>query len=80
MLRAAGTSDIPGFRRLLIDNADHLRPWSPSAPKGSDPLSFVELTKAISRQRTSWREDRAYAFLMESLVDGQLIADWCFRM
>ncbi len=73
LLRPPGTSDIPAFRRLLIDNADHLRPWSPVAPSGSDPMSYVDLTKAVARQRSLWREDRSYAFLIESLHGSQLI-------
>lgn len=72
-LRAPRTSDIPGLRRLLAENAAHLRPWSPAAASGQDPLSLVEITRTITSQRRAWKEDRTYALLIESPVDGTLI-------
>ena len=73
ILRPPGTSDIPGFRRLLMNNFEHLRPWSPAAPKGSDPSSFVDLTRAITAQRSAWRDDRSYAFLIEQRGNSALL-------
>ena len=65
-LRAPRASDIPALRRLLRDNAGHLRPWSPVAAAGQDPLSIVALTRAITNQRSAWRADSAYTFLAET--------------
>ena len=65
-LRAPRASDIPALRRLLRDNASHLRPWSPVAAAGQDPLSIVALTRAITNQRSAWRADSAYTFLAET--------------
>jgi [ribosomal protein S5]-alanine N-acetyltransferase len=70
VLRPPRASDLPELRRLLSRNANHLRPWSPTAAKGTDPLSLVEMTRSISRQRKAWRDDRMYTLLMERKIDG----------
>jgi ribosomal-protein-alanine N-acetyltransferase len=44
-------------------NADHLRPWSPSPPPGTNPLGFTELGRSISRQRREWKTGTAYVFV-----------------
>jgi ribosomal-protein-alanine N-acetyltransferase len=72
-LRPPRTSDIPGLRRLLADNAAHLRPWSPAAASGQDPLSLVEITRTITSQRRAWKEDRTYALLIEAPETDALI-------
>jgi [ribosomal protein S5]-alanine N-acetyltransferase len=74
VLRPPRPSDIPALRRLLIENAEHLRPWSPAAAAGHDPLSLVEMTRSITRQRRLWREDRAYTLLIERREpEGRLV-------
>ena len=37
LLRAPRASDAAALRRLLVANADHLRPWSPAPSCGSPP-------------------------------------------
>ncbi|HEU4535216.1 MAG TPA: GNAT family protein, partial [Polyangiaceae bacterium] len=64
LLRPPRASDAAALRRLLVANAEHLRPWSPAPAAGADPLSLLELTRGLLRQRREWREDRTYAFVM----------------
>ena len=73
VLRAPRATDIPALRRLLSENGAHLRPWSPAAGAGHDPLSLVELTRSVTSQRRAWKEDRSYALLLESRSDGGLL-------
>jgi ribosomal-protein-alanine N-acetyltransferase len=68
VLRAARTTDIPELRRVLSANVEHLRPWTPAAAPGQDPLSLVEMTRSITRHRRAWRDDRSYALLIETLA------------
>jgi len=63
-LRPPRATDIGGLRSLLRANADHLRPWSPAPANGLDPLSLTELSRSIARQRSDWKRDVAYVFLM----------------
>jgi ribosomal-protein-alanine N-acetyltransferase len=65
VLRAPKATDLGALRRLLRRNAEHLRPWSPAPPRGSNPLSLTELSRAIARQRRDWKDDLAYVFLIE---------------
>jgi [ribosomal protein S5]-alanine N-acetyltransferase len=64
LLRPPRASDATALRRLLVANADHLRPWSPAPAAGADPLSLLELTRGLLRQRSEWRDDRTYAFVV----------------
>ncbi|HEU4410277.1 MAG TPA: GNAT family protein [Polyangiaceae bacterium] len=64
LLRPPRASDAAALRRLLVTNAEHLRPWSPAPAAGTDPLSLLELTRGLLRQRREWREDRTYAFVL----------------
>ena len=73
LLRAPRATDIPALRRLLSENGAHLRPWSPAAAAGYDPLSLVELTRSITSQRRAWKDDRSYALLLESRTSGELL-------
>jgi ribosomal-protein-alanine N-acetyltransferase len=72
LLRAPRASDATALRRLLVANADHLRPWSPAPSAGADPLSLIELTRGLLRQRREWREDRTYAFVLAARDDPSL--------
>jgi len=62
-LRAPRTIDIAELRSVLSRNADHLRPWSPSPPPGTNPLGFTELGRSIAKQRRDWKEGTAYVFV-----------------
>ncbi len=62
LLRAPRAIDIAELRSLLSRNADHLRPWSPSPPPGTNPLGFTELGRAIAKQRRDWKAGTAYVF------------------
>jgi [ribosomal protein S5]-alanine N-acetyltransferase len=62
-LRAPRAIDIAELRSVLGRNADHLRPWSPSPPPGTNPLGFTELGRSISRQRREWKAGTAYVFV-----------------
>ena len=53
---------------MLAANVEHLRPWTPAAAPGQDPLSLVEMTRSITRHRRAWRDDRSYALLLETLA------------
>jgi ribosomal-protein-alanine N-acetyltransferase len=63
-LRAPRTIDIAELRSVLNRNADHLRPWSPSPPPGTNPLGFTELGRAIAKQRRDWKAGAAYVFVV----------------
>jgi len=62
-LRAPRAIDIAELRSVLGRNADHLRPWSPSPPPGTNPLGFTELGRSIARQRREWKAGTAYVFV-----------------
>jgi ribosomal-protein-alanine N-acetyltransferase len=73
VLRPPRASDIPEMRALLRDNADHLRPWSPQPPRGTNPLSLTELSSGVASQRRDWRRDRGYALLITLRAPGDPI-------
>jgi ribosomal-protein-alanine N-acetyltransferase len=62
-LRAPRTIDIAELRSVLSRNADHLRPWSPSPPPGTNPLGFTELGRTIAKQRRDWKAGAGYVFV-----------------
>jgi len=62
-LRAPRAIDIAELRSLLSRNADHLRPWSPSPPPGTNPLGFTELGRTIAKQRRDWKAGAAFVFV-----------------
>lgn len=73
LLRAPRASDVPAFRRLLKENAEHLRPWSPAPADGSDALSLISLTQLVTSQRRAWREDRGYVMLVTDVTTGEIM-------
>src|SRR5262252_4345716 len=62
-LRAPRATDIAELRSLLIRNAAHLRPWSPSPPPGTNPVGFTELGRSIARHRRDWKSGTGYVFV-----------------
>jgi ribosomal-protein-alanine N-acetyltransferase len=66
LLRPPQPSDVPGVRRLLRRNAEHLRPWSPVPRAGEDPSSLTEISKSILRQRREWSKGEAFVFFIVS--------------
>jgi ribosomal-protein-alanine N-acetyltransferase len=62
-LRAPKAIDIPELRSLLIRNAAHLRPWSPSPPPGTNPVGFTELGRSIARHRRDWKAGTGFVFV-----------------
>jgi RimJ/RimL family protein N-acetyltransferase len=66
LLRPPQPSDVPGVRRLLRRNAEHLRPWSPVPRAGEDPSSLTEISKSILRQRREWSKGEAFVFFVVS--------------
>lgn len=64
---------MPALRRLLKENADHLRPWSPAPIQGSDQLSFISLTQLVTSQRRAWRDDRSYVLLVTDITSGDIV-------
>ena len=68
VLRAPKATDIAELRGLLIRNAEHLRPWSPSPPPGSNPAGFTELGRSIARHRRDWKAGAGYVFVMQLRV------------
>lgn len=65
VLRAPRATDIAELRSLLIRNAEHLRPWSPSPPPGTNPAGFTELGRSIARHRRDWKAGSGYVFVMQ---------------
>jgi [ribosomal protein S5]-alanine N-acetyltransferase len=65
VLRAPRATDIGELRALLIRNAEHLRPWSPSPPPGANPAGFTELGRSIARHRRDWKAGSGYVFVMQ---------------
>jgi ribosomal-protein-alanine N-acetyltransferase len=63
VLRAPKATDIPELRSLLIRNATHLRPWSPSPPPGTNPVGFTELGRSIARHRRDWKAGSGFVFV-----------------
>lgn len=63
VLRAPRAVDITELRSVLRRNSDHLRPWSPSPPPGTNPIGFTELGRAIAKQRRDWKAGSAYVFV-----------------
>jgi [ribosomal protein S5]-alanine N-acetyltransferase len=63
VLRAPRAIDIAELRSLLSRNAEHLRPWSPSPPPGTNPVGFTELGRAIAKQRRDWKAGAGYVFV-----------------
>jgi [ribosomal protein S5]-alanine N-acetyltransferase len=68
VLRAPKATDIAELRGLLIRNAEHLRPWSPSPPPGTNPAGFTELGRSIARHRRDWKAGSGYVFVMQLRV------------
>jgi ribosomal-protein-alanine N-acetyltransferase len=68
ILRAPRATDIAELRGLLIRNAEHLRPWSPSPPPGTNPAGFTELGRSIARHRRDWKAGSGYVFVMQLRV------------
>jgi [ribosomal protein S5]-alanine N-acetyltransferase len=70
LLRPPQPGDVPGVRRLLRRNAEHLRPWSPVPRTGEDPSSLTEISKSILRQRREWSKGEAFVFFIVPRADG----------
>ncbi|MCC6644878.1 MAG: GNAT family N-acetyltransferase [Polyangiaceae bacterium] len=70
LLRAPRTSDVPALGRALVENADHLRPWS---PESAQPPSLVSLTQQVTAQRRAWRDDRRYVLLVTDVTTGAVV-------
>jgi ribosomal-protein-alanine N-acetyltransferase len=64
-LRAPRATDIAELRSVLIRNSEHLRPWSPSPPPGTNPAGFTELGRSIARHRRDWKAGAGYVFVMQ---------------
>ena len=71
VLRAPRATDIAELRGLLIRNAEHLRPWSPSPPPGTNPAGFTELGRSIARHRRDWKAGSGYVFVMQLRVPSE---------
>jgi ribosomal-protein-alanine N-acetyltransferase len=65
VLRAPRATDIAELRSVLIRNAEHLRPWSPSPPPGTNPAGFTELGRSIARHRRDWKAGSGYVFVLQ---------------
>jgi len=73
VLRAPRATDIAELRGLLIRNAEHLRPWSPSPPPGTNPAGFTELGRSIARHRRDWKAGSGYVFVLQLRVPREPI-------
>ncbi len=72
LLRPPRTSDVPTLRRVLRENAEHLRPWSPASTEEGGP-SLVSLTQLVTSQRRAWRDDRSYVLLVTDVTTGDIV-------
>jgi [ribosomal protein S5]-alanine N-acetyltransferase len=63
VLRAPRATDIPELRSVLVRNGDHLRPFSPSPPPGTNPVGLTELSRSIGRHRRDWKAGAGYVFI-----------------
>jgi len=54
-------------------NADHLRPWSPAPPAGTNPVAFTELGRSIGRHRSDWKAGSGYVFVVTPREMGEPI-------
>ncbi|HKQ67948.1 MAG TPA: GNAT family protein [Polyangiaceae bacterium] len=63
-LRAPKATDITELRSVLLRNGDHLRPWSPSPPPGTNPAGIAELGRSIGRHRNDWKAGTGYVFVV----------------
>jgi ribosomal-protein-alanine N-acetyltransferase len=68
VLRAPRATDLAELRGLLIRNAEHLRPWSPSPAPGTNPAGFTELGRSIARHRRDWKAGSGYVFVVQLRV------------
>jgi ribosomal-protein-alanine N-acetyltransferase len=64
ILRAPKVTDVPELRLVMRKNAEHLRPFSPAHPPGEDPSSLTGLSTMVARQRSEWRHDRRFSFVV----------------
>jgi ribosomal-protein-alanine N-acetyltransferase len=62
VLRAFRSDDVRALRAFAMENADHLRAWSPRPSPGASPTSLVDLASKIASARKDWRADRGYQF------------------
>jgi ribosomal-protein-alanine N-acetyltransferase len=64
VLRPPRPSDVGALRASLRENVEHLRPWTPAAADGADPLSLTELARGVARARRDWTQDAQYTLLV----------------
>jgi ribosomal-protein-alanine N-acetyltransferase len=62
VLRAFRVDDVRAQRAFVVENEEHLRPWSPRPLAGESPGTLTDAAKKIATARRDWRNDRGYAF------------------
>ena len=62
VLRSLRPGDVRALRAFELENAEHLRAWSPRPRAGVKPTSVVEIARRIATGRKDWRIDRGYSF------------------
>jgi ribosomal-protein-alanine N-acetyltransferase len=67
-IRPPRAQDVGALRSLLRSNEEHLRPWSPLPPPGSNPTSLVSVAERVADERRKWRADVGYSFLVFSIT------------
>lgn len=71
LIRAPERQDYAAWAEGRAASRAHLEPWEPRWP--SDALSREDWTRRLRAWRTSWREDRAYIFLIFSRDEERLL-------
>lgn len=72
LLRPARENDVPALYRALRRNADHLRPWSPTPPRGEKRPTLTTAASEIARWRALWRRGDSFAlYAFEHAPDGE---------
>jgi ribosomal-protein-alanine N-acetyltransferase len=61
VLRPPRTTDVPELRRVLRENAEHLRPWKAAGAPGEDPASLTSVSRTVLRHRREWKRGQALA-------------------
>jgi [ribosomal protein S5]-alanine N-acetyltransferase len=73
LLRAQRAADAPALLEFHRRNADHLRPWRPAPPRGTNPLTRAVIESSIHNARAQWRRDAKYDLLVVARSPGEPI-------
>ena len=73
ILRAPRPSDVAELHALARENAEHLRPWNPSATDAQATPTLTEISRSVARYRREWKDGTAYVFVVTLREQGSPI-------